>query len=60
MADRLNERHIISELWEWLVGHGDATTTLYDVHINKTLYRFHEIDQVQLDKERQALADRSG
>ena len=59
-ASRLDERRTITEFWEWLVEQSDPTTTVFDIHIEKTLDRFHEIDQTQLDKERQAVADCAG
>lgn len=64
MVDRwgafLSERQQIQNFWEWLLekyGSNGARVSLYDIHMERELDEYHEIDQRQLDNERRQLIE---
>ena len=53
-AEKLGERRMISEFWEWLTEH-DSNAMSVDIEV--ALDNFHGIDRVQLERERRELLD---
>lgn len=53
-AQMVDDRGVIEDFFEWLLDRY-TTTRICDIHVDKTLDEYHEIDRRKLDNERREL-----
>ena len=57
LAGLSHERQVLVDFIEWLQQEKDSDTTVYDLHPDRDVFAFLEIDREQLEKERRAILD---